>query len=317
MDVAKTKTPKTISVDELITTALVKAADSSQPMLLAGKNGGLFRSTSGANKEAIAICLNPEQPLLRVVAKQGRNEQVVLAPAGLERVLPLLPEEKVGRITTTVIREAPLPQRAPLIQAVIARVPAAAGELNPLLEETIAAEKAEAEARIQAAQKRRAEELAVQNALQKAMELLRQRHLARLEVLKREWEAEGQDPHELLQLLPSRERFPPSANGNAPPLKTPEEMDFRRCECDRLAAAWRDAWEDGKDDARDYLESAMWNIRGFRRIGDVGATVDFQPRYHDCDQPLLSGKVKIVRPGWLLKESEGDYVALKAVVTKV
>ncbi|MDW8196156.1 MAG: hypothetical protein RMJ56_00985 [Gemmataceae bacterium] len=322
-----TKSPKVVSIDELITDALIKAAHSVHPVKLMGKEGGLFASASGANKAAIAACFDPETPLLQSVGKQDRQELVVLAPAGLERVLPHLPPEKVGAVAKAVIVAAPLSVRAKLIQKVISQVPAAAGELNAILEETIAAEAAEAEARIRTAQQRRAEEHDTQQALQRALELIRQRQQARLKALQREWEAEGQDPEELLRLLPKPHRTTPddgqkprkrredSSKDTAPPLKTQEEIDFRRQECDRLAAAWREAWDDGKHEAQDYLESAMWNILGFRMIGEVGAIVDFDARYHECDQPLMSGKVRVIRPGWLLKEPKGDYVALKAVVT--
>ena len=103
----------------------------------------------------------------------------------------------------------------------------------------------------------------------------------------------------------------------APEPKTAEDLDFRRYETDRLAAAWRDAWDAKKDEGRDYLESAMWNIRGLRMVGEVGANAAFDGRYHESETSAFTGDgVRIVRPGWLLKEDEGDYVALKAAVEK-
>jgi hypothetical protein len=60
----------------------------------------------------------------------------------------------------------------------------------------------------------------------------------------------------------------------------------------------------------------MWNIRGFRMIDEEGATVEFNGRYHESEQSVASGLVKIVRPGWLLKEEDGEYVALKAAVIR-
>jgi hypothetical protein len=85
-----------------------------------------------------------------------------------------------------------------------------------------------------------------------------------------------------------------------------------------LAAAWRDAWIAQKNEGRDYLESAMWNIRGFRMVGEVDARTAFDGRYHESDASVFTGDaVRILRPGWLLKEDEGDYVALKAAVEKV
>ena len=78
-------------------------------------------------------------------------------------------------------------------------------------------------------------------------------------------------------------------------------------------------WNAKKDGASDYLESAMWNIIGLRIIGEAGARVGFDGRYHECETPVFTGdSVKIVRSGWLLKEDEDrDYVPLKAVVERI
>ena len=145
----------------------------------------------------------------------------------------------------------------------------------------------------------------------------------RLDALKREWEAEGADPTELQAPEPTKPRAgwnhphprQPGAQ-TAPKLKTPAETDFRRYECDRLAAAWRDAWDAKKTEGCECLVDAMWNIRGFRMIGEEGTTVPFDGRYHESEQSVMSGPVRVVRPGWLLKEEDGDYVALKAAVIK-
>jgi hypothetical protein len=52
-------------------------------------------------------------------------------------------------------------------------------------------------------------------------------------------------------------------------------------------------------------------------ISEAGATAEFNARYHESEQSVMSGTVRIVRPGWLLKEEDGEYVALKASVIKV
>jgi len=101
-------------------------------------------------------------------------------------------------------------------------------------------------------------------------------------------------------------------------LKTAEEMDFRRDSADQFAAAWRAAWDGKKAEAIEYLESAMWNIRGLILKGEAGARVAFDGRYHEGGAGVFTGDtVKVVRPGWVLDEGDRDYVALKAAVEKV
>lgn len=310
-------TKKTASVEDLVRLALLKVAEATTgEVKLTGKDGGLFASAKGANKDAIAECMSAEKPLLAVVRKEGKAEIVALAPAGFDRIARELPEEKVGALAKGVAITLAPGARAEFIQAVIGRTPLAATELTPLLEEAIAAEKAEQEARIAAAAKRKAAEEAAKKALARALELFDERRKNRLDALKREWEAEGE---RATDLPPLRERTETGTGGDeiAPEPKTSEEKDFRRYETDRLAAAWRDAWDAKKDEGRDYLESAMWNIRGLRMVGEVGASAKFDGRYHESDTPVFTDDAaRIVRPGWLLKEDGGDYVALKAAVEK-
>lgn len=291
----------------------------------------LFKTTEANYEAAIADCTKSDVPLLKRVGTGG-----ALTAAGIEKVGGSLSdadaravydrwsaeegrEELVGIVAKSIAARLPAAARIDFIQDAIRRTPLAAPELNPLLEDAVAAEKAEHEARIAAAAKRRASEEATKKALERTKELLEQRAQNRRDALKREWEAEGGRASELPELKPATAppaQLKPETPGTAPKLGTDEETDFRRYECDRLAAAWRDAWDAGKDEGRDYLESAMWNIRGFRMVGEVGATVEFDGSRHESDAPVLSGPVKVVRPGWLLKEADGDYVALKAAVAK-
>ena len=308
---AKAKVP----VEELVRLALLKVAEATGEVKLTGKDGGLFASAAGANKDAIAECLNAENPLLTVVRKEGKAEIVALAPAGFDRIARELPEEIVGAVAKGVAAGMPAGARAEFIQAAIRRTPLAATELTPLLEEAVAAEKAEQETRIAAAAKRNAAEDAAKKALVRVLELFDERRQNRLDALRREWEAEGENAAELPPI--TERKTTATGGGTAPEPKTAEDKDFRRYETDRLAAAWRDAWEAKKDEGRDYLESAMWNIRGLRMVGEVGAGVKFDGRYHESGTAVFTDDaVRIVRPGWLLKEDEGDYVALKAAVEK-
>ena len=276
-----------VSVEDLVRLALLKVAEATDEVKLTGKDGGLFASASGANKDAIAECLKVGEPLLTVVRSVAR-----CVAAGM-----------------------PAGARAEFIQAAIRRTPLAATELTPLLEEAIKAEKAEHETRIAAAAKRHAAEDAAKKALVRALELFDERRQNRLDAIRREWEAEGQSAAELPPITERKKNG--TGGGTAPEPKTAEDKDFRRYETDRLAAAWRDAWDAKKDEGRDYLESAMWNIRGLRMVGEVGAGAEFDGRYHESDSPVFTDDpVRIVRPGWLLNEDEGDYVALKAAVEK-
>ncbi|MBN9122718.1 MAG: hypothetical protein J0I06_26835 [Planctomycetes bacterium] len=315
---AKTARAK-VSTDELVRAALLKVAEAGEAKLT-GKTDGLFASASGANKEAVDACKSAEKPLLTVVGKEGKVELVTLAPAGFERIAADLPEDKVGAVAKRVAAAVPAAGRIDFIQDTIRRTPLATAELTPLLEEAIATEKAESEARVAAAAKRRATEEATEKALDRAKELIRQRRQNRIDAIKREWEAEGESAPELPAHKPAPEpamapQPEPKAAGSTQLPKTSEERDFRRNVADQLAASWRAAWDAKKDEPRDFLESAMWNVSGLKLVGEPGASLAFDGRYHESKSPVSSGEsVRVARPGWALEEDERDYVVLKAVV---
>lgn len=305
---AKTKT--VVSVDELVNSALLKSAEVGEAKLT-GKDG-LFSSAKGANAEAIAECQNAEKPLLTVVRKEGKSEFVALTPAGFERIAGLLAEDKVGAVAKNVAQTIPLGSRANFIQEAIGRTPLAAAELLPFLEEAIAAEKAEQEARIAAATKRKAAEEASRKALERAIQLLDTRRQARVDALRRELEAEGESTEEIV--LPPRVEQP-SKTPTGP--TTAEEKDFRRDVAKQLAASWRATWEMNKPEVREFLESAMWNITGLKLIGEVGERIAFSGKLHESVPGVFTNDtVRIVRPGWVLDEEAGEFVVLKAVIEK-
>ncbi|MDY3556773.1 hypothetical protein R5W24_005946 [Gemmata sp. JC717] len=308
-----------VPVADLVRLALLNVANATGDVKLGGK-GGLFPTASGTNKEAADACITGAVPLLTVLRTEGKAQIVGLTPAGFERIAGELAEEKVGPLAKAIAAAAPAAARIEFIQSVIGRTPFAAPELTPLLEEAVAAEKAEQDARIEAAKKRReAEEIALA-ALERAKALLEERRRNRLDALRREYELEGAKASELPEPAPRVEPRPEPkaaapAPASAPEPKTDEERDFRRYTADRLAAAWRDAWTDGKTEGRDYLETAMWNIRGMQMIGEPGQQVAFNGRVHESEQPAAPGDpLTVLRPGWLLKTDDEDYVALKAVV---
>jgi hypothetical protein len=318
MDVAKTARAK-VSTDDLVRTALLKAAETGETKLT-GKTDGLFASASGANKEAIELCRDAQKPLLAVVGKDGKAELVALAPAGFERIASDLPEDKVGAVAKRVATALPAAGRIEFIQDAIRRTPLAAPELTPLLEEAVATEKAESEARVAAAAKRRTAEEAAQKALERAMQLFAERQQNRRDALRREWEAEGGKADDLPPLEPHpRREAPAPTRGAGPEPKTAEDKDFRRDSADQFAATWLAAWNAKKLEAVEYLESAMWNVIGLKPREEVGAKVPFDGRYHQCEAPVFTNDlVKVLRPGLALSEDDQrDYVPLKAKVEKV
>jgi hypothetical protein len=306
--VAKTKVP----VGDLVRGALLKAAEATHAVKLTGKTDGLFASAAGANAEAIAECKNAEKPLLAVVGKEGKADLVSLAPAGFERIASDIPEEKIGLIAKRVASAVSAALRIDFIQDTIRRTPLAAPELTSLLEEAVAAEKAEQEARIAAATKRKQMEEESRKALERAIQLLEDRRQSRINALRRELEAEGEHAEEVI--LPRR-AAPHPQGGTAP--ASAEDGDFRRDAVKQLAASWRATWEMNKPEIREFLESAMWNINGLRLIGEVGERVAYSGKLHESVAGVFSGDtVRIIRPGWVLDEAAGEFVALKAVIEK-
>lgn len=305
------------SASDLVRLALLTVANATGDVKLAGK-GGLFPTAAGANKEAQDECTAPAAPLLVVLRTEGKSQFVGLTPAGFDRIARELAEEKVGPLAKAVATAAPAAARVEFLQSVIGRTPLAAAELIPLLEEAVATEKAEQEARIEAAKKRREAEAAALAALERAKALFEERRRNRLDALRREFEIEGGKPSELPAPVARPEPRPVAPTSSAavvPEPKTDEERDFRRYTADRLAAAWRDAWNDGKTEGRDYLETAIWNIRGMKMIGEAGQQVAFDGRVHESEQSAAPGDaLTVLRPGWLLKTDDEDYVALKAMV---
>ncbi len=307
-----------VSVGDLVRAALLKVAEATEDVKLTGKDGGLFPSAAGANKDAIAECVNAEKPLLAVVRTEGKSQFVSLTPLGFERVAGELAEDRVGLVAKKVALALPAGSRVEFIQDAIRRTPLVATELTPLLEEAVAAERAEHEARIAAAAKRHAAEEASRTALERAIQLLDERRRNRLDALKREWEVEGERASDLPELTP-KEKFvtpgPAPRGGSGAEPATDEDKNFRRDVARQLAAAWRAAWDAKKDDVRDYLESAMWNVSGLRLIGEPAQRVAYSGREHDSLPGVGTGDpVRIVRPGWALDEPAGEFVVLKAVI---
>jgi hypothetical protein len=301
-----------LSVGDLVRNALLKVAEATDAVKLTAKTDALFASAAGANKNAIAECLKADKPLLAVVGKEGKVDLVALAPAGFERIASDIPEEKLGQVAKRVASSISAAARIEFIQEALRRTPLTAPELTPLLEEAVAAEKAAQEERIAAAAKRQQMEEASRNALERAIQLLEDRRQSRINALRRELEVEGERAEEVL--LPRRGE--PQPQGTPPPANA-GDADFRRDVARQLAASWRATWEMNKPEVREFLESAMWNIRGLRLVGEVGELLPYSGKSHESVAGVFSGDtVRIVRPGWVLDEDAGEFVVLKAVIEK-
>jgi hypothetical protein len=281
----------------------------------------MFNTKEENTPAAIAVCLDEKRPLLTQTKTGG-----ALTDAGFEQVASTLTPEELVPVVKASAEGMAAADRVTFLQGTISRTPAAAAELTPLLEEAVAAKATELEKEVADAAKRAAADAATRAALERVLELSKKDLQNQIDAIKRQWEALGQKLSDLPAHAPEPAAVAPppaaahptaKATGGVEP-KTDEDKDFRRSEADRLAAVWATAWDAKKDEARDYLESAMWNITGLRLVGEAGARVTFDGRYHVCETPAFTGDSVVVRrPGWLLQESnDRDYVALKAMVEK-
>lgn len=313
---AKSKAAAGPSVEELVSGALVAIAIAEAPVRLAGKgeHPAIFSSTSGANKDALAKLKEADPPLVEVAGK-GKAETVRLTAAGFQHVLPQLPEEKVGDSAKALAGDLPAAARAEFLDDIVKRSPAAAAALLPMLEEAIAAEKAEQEAKLAAVTKRREAEEATRKALEQWLALQQLQREQRLNALTRELLAEGGKVPEMPQPAPA-----PEGNHKPAVLKpaSADDAAFRRQVARRLVSSWLEAVEANKAEAKQYLETAIWNVSGFKPVGEAGEQVAFDGALHESDDGVSTGSpVRVERPGWLLEEEDGrDYLVLPARVKR-
>lgn len=303
------KAPKAVkSVEELVLHALKLAATSPKAKWSGTTAAALFNTKEANTEAAIAECTKTSSPLLKKEGAVG-----VLTPVG------------IAAVTKAEAAELPPTKRVAFLEDAIRRTPDDAAEFTPLLEAAVAEKAVELQAEAELTARRAAAAAANRAALERALEVMRQDHENELNAVRKQWEALGQKvtdlpvhaprPEPEKEPTPKHERKPTT---DGPEPRTPEEKDFRRSECDRLAAAWRDALTGGKLEGAEFLETAMWNIRGMRMIGETDAKVKFDGRIHESNGPAFTDyAVKVVRPGWLLKTDDEEYVALKATVTPV
>ena len=320
MPAKKTKAAATISaedIDKAVREALLKVATSDTPFKLSGKatpttHPGLFASTAGANKPAIEQIQAADDPLL-AEDKKDKKVCVRLTAAGFQKVLPELPEEKIGEAAKQVAEGLPLTDRVEFLNEIIGRTPLAASELLPLVEKATTELKEAEDAKVETARKRREAQDASLKAVERWKELVQEQRKIKVEGLKRQLEVEGVKPDsgaggavELPGRMP-------------PPFKAPADRDdltFRREVAERLVATWQESFRLNRPDGRLFLETALGNVGRIRQIGEEGETVPFDGKYHETDQGVATGTpVRVVRPGWVLEEEDGEYRLLTANVS--
>ncbi len=113
------------------------------------------------------------------------------ATATYDRLAAEVAAEEVGALARIVAARLPHGPRIEFVEDVIRRTPLAAVELEAVLEEAVAAQKAELDARVEAARKRKEKEDAAEAALKRVAELFAERRRNRLDALRREFEIEG------------------------------------------------------------------------------------------------------------------------------
>lgn len=305
-----------INVDELVKDALLKIAQAESPVRLSGK-GEHPVVFSKANKGAIDKLKDPTAPLVQEVGK-GKSLEVKLTLAGFKQIADAIPEDTVGAATRRVAEQLAGDEQVSFIQEILPRVPSAARELDPLLADAVKRQEAEAAQRVEA-ERRRAERLATsQVAMQRCMEHLAKLRAGHIEELKARLLAAGGSVPEMPEPQPEREVKPANRNRTVAEPATQEDRDFRRDVAERLVSSWRDAVSMKKEEARRFLETALDNISGLRRIGEEQEQVKFDGAVHESFPGVFTDHlVKVVRSGWALEAGDDrEYVILKAQVAK-
>ena len=316
------KKPDPTAVDALVTNALLTLATADGPRRLVGRGDHpvLFAGKTGANKEALDRIQDAAVPLVAVEGK-AKAESVRLTEAGFTRVLPHLPDERVGPLAKQVAAVLATAARLAFIRGVVSRTRAAAPELLPLVQETEAALEGENTARLAATVARRERDRAEEAAIVEILAALRRIGVSRLAALRQEYDIEGGSAADLPTIaLHTREPLPQKPDMQAALLTpdTPEEKGFRREVIRRLAAQWREAIDAKRDDAVAFMEAGIGNVRGVRQIGTPGETARFDGEFYDADEGVSTGTpVRVVRPGWVIDEDDDrQHVILKAKVAR-
>lgn len=302
------KTKATVSVDALIDLGLGKFASGSGPFKLSGKTTDALFASTGAEKKAGEEAI--AGGLIAVVGS-GKTATVRLTPAGFSRIAGSLAPEQAGPLAKSVAEPLPLGERIAFLQDAVSRVPLAAVELLPVLEASIAEEKAEAAEREAKQARQRELEIAAEAAMKRWLELSGVRKEERIASLRRQLAAEGASSEPVVEKAVVEKPVGPAPS-------TPGDHSFRRSVAVQLVASWRATFSPDRPEIREFIESAIWNVRGMKVIGEPGEAVDFDGRLHEGPAGLFTGNpAKIVRPGWLIEEGgDAEFVVQKAHVEK-
>ena len=308
---AKAKSPSAADVETASREAVVRLLQSPGKLKLSGRGESLFPSASGLNGAAIQRCIDGDPPWL-VTRKDGRSEIVAATPAGFLAAAPDLDPDRIGELAAALAPDvAPASARLVFLDKVVALAPTAVVELASIQEAAIADEQRERDAELAAAEKRRTTEQAAVAAMEHWKAGMDARKRDRIAGLKRALASEGVTADDGPGPDPKPDRVLPPIDP-----KTDADYVFRRDVARQLASTWMKASQADKADVRDYLESAMVNVRGLDMIGEPDGTAAFDGRVHEGGEGLFTDdEVRIVRPGWVL--SEGDdatHVVLKAAV---
>lgn len=305
-----------VNVDDLVKQALLKIALAESPLRLSGKGDGfVFSGSTAPIKEAIARLKNETQPLI-VEDGSGKAATIALTPAGLEQIVEVIPEASFVNAISRFAERLPPAARVLFLQDLVRKNPLSVAGMVSLMEKAVAAEKIELATHAKEVEKQRAAEAASLAALERWKQLLEERKKQRIEALQRELQAEGAEPEPTIP-----KQVVAATNKAVNPLSVPESSEdiaFRRNVARRLVSSWVDAWDSNKREAREFLESAIWNVSGFRQVGEAGQRLSFDGRYHEGGAGLFTNDpVKVSRPGWVLEEgNDSEYVVLKALVAK-
>jgi hypothetical protein len=294
------------SDDTVLKNGLLALAAANGPRRLIGKGEHPPVYGNGApDKRAAKTCTGRVPPLVTVDGT-AKKAIVRLTAAGFNLIADAIPGELVGPRAKEIAERLPAAERIDFLQSVVARAPIATAELLPVLEAAVAEERAEREAESARQSKRVAAETASLAALERWKATLATRRQDEIAALHRQLAALGGNP----------EKRPQSQDRPVP--QTKDDRLFRRDVANQLASSWEATWAPDRPDIREYLESAMWNVRGLRTLGDVGEQTTFDGERHAAVRGVFPGDaVRITRPGWILEEGEdAEYVVLKALIDK-
>jgi hypothetical protein len=299
--------------DELVRSALLTVAGTTGAMRLSGKAGdppALFPSASGANKAAIETLTDQARPLISV-SGPAKSSTITLTGAGFSLIAESLPDEQVGKIAKGIAESLPTEEQVSFLEDLLPKIPTTAPDLEPLLARAVERKEAETAERVEAERKRAERREASRAALERCMAHLKSLQAGRVKELTELLLAAGGAVPKLTPAPPPSQKLPPKPSSE-------EDRDFRRDVAERLVSSWRDAVNMKKDEARRFIETALDNISGLRRMGEEGDEVQFDASLHEDIPGLPTGHlVKVTRSGWALEE-EGDreYVIQKAQVAK-